>query len=134
MRGFLPGNREIRRLRDVLLSKTPTPGSVDGLPDGGDEIFRGQPGRVRGSQKNSTGNEKWQRKVHQVTVIGFRAEIPVFAGTGKRGGIEYDGLESSRFLCETAQPIKHIAVNEIVRGWIQPIVDEISASPIQILP
>ena len=63
----------------------------------------------------------------------FRTEPPAGLRGREGGRVDQDDIELPPFLRQAPQPVERIPVNEIVRGGIQLVQDQVPSAPVEVL-
>src|ERR1035441_5416037 len=89
--------------------------------------------RVGGGEQHAAGPEDWQGRRHEPAVVFVRPEYSRLFRLRERWRVEQDRVVEPLLLRQSAQPIKGVAMNEVVPGWVQLVQREVAFPPIEAL-
>jgi hypothetical protein len=103
-----------------------------GVADGALEFVIRESATIGGAEEPPVGSETSGGKFDELAVVFFGAEDLAFVVAGEGGRIEDDAVEGAALAGEASEPVKGVALAEVMAIRIDLIEAHIVASPIEI--
>src|SRR5579883_1429420 len=100
--------------------------------ESGDEVLRRPEGGVARGKEYAPGFEQRQCRLRQFPEVFVHSKSAKFFGVRERGRIEQDKIKFAALFLKSAQPVKDVAKDEVMKRGVQVIFFEVIFPPLEV--
>src|ERR1043165_9678023 len=132
IRGLHPADREIRRLRNIMLLNDSPMARADRRRNSSEKILGAPRCSVAGGKQHPSSPKYSKSGQDQFDIMFFRLKHAALLGARERRRVKDDRVEEALLTGQTPEPLKHVAMQKVVARRVDLVEGKIALAPLKI--